>query len=333
MKRLAVIGFGNIAIRHRRNLKRLFPKAQLYAMSATGRIPKEQVSDADHILSSINELIKYDIQLAIVASPASLHLAHSLPLLEAGIPVLIEKPVAMNAEEANKIQAVADLYKTPVAVGYCLRYLPSTREMKKILASGLIGDLYHANIEIGQYLPDWRQNKDYRDSVSASISLGGGALMELSHEFDYAQWLLGDLALEHAILRRTEELDLEVEDSADMFLSTSHKAIVYIHLDFLQRKPHRQCRFVGSKGTLQWDLITNDIHFDSIDGTQTLYSEPDWDKNQMYIAMIDDFIKCIENRSNESISLYEATKSMKLIDQIKQHFPISTVPGELKVKL
>ncbi|WP_335920961.1 Gfo/Idh/MocA family oxidoreductase [Shewanella algae] len=330
MERVAVIGLGNIAIRHRRNLKLLFPNIQLFAMSASGRIPQEPVSDADHLIGSIDAVIANKVQLAIIASPAPFHVSHALPLIQAGIPVLIEKPVAVSIESTQKLQDAASRYRTPVAVGYCLRYLSSALKMKSLLASDKIGHLYHAHVEIGQYLPDWRPSKDYRESVSAKASLGGGALLELSHEFDYTQWLLGDLTLEHAILRQTKELDLEVEDNADLLLSTSKQAIVHMHLDFLQRKAHRQCRFVGSKGALEWDLIGNEIRFVTPQGIQVLYSEPEWDKNQMYTAMLADFVAQINQQPAQCVSLAEAAQSVELIEEIKQRFPITLVSGELK---
>lgn len=325
MERVAVVGLGSIATRHRRNLKQLFPAAKLYAMSASGRIPQESVSDSDNLITSINELIECNVQLVIVASPSTFHVSHAIPLIEARIPVLIEKPVTDKFEDAKALGEVAALYQTPVAVGYCLRYLPSAQKMKKLLASGKLGDLYHTHVEVGQYLPDWRPSKNYRECVSAREDLGGGALLELSHEFDYTQWLLGGLTLEHAILRQTEELGLEVEDSADMLFRTLQSAVVYMHLDFLQRKARRQCRFVGSKGALEWDLIRNEIRFISPQGVQVLYSEPNWDKNQMYTAMVSDFIALIHKQPNQCVSLEEAAQSIAIIEQIKKRSPITAV--------
>ncbi|WP_417884115.1 Gfo/Idh/MocA family protein [Vibrio rumoiensis] len=329
MERIAVIGLGSIATRHRQNLKQLFPTAQLYAMSASGRIPSEIVTGADQVVESIDTLIESNPQFVIIASPAPFHASHAIALIKAGIPVLIEKPVTTNIDDLKSLQDVALQCQVPVAVGYCLRYLSSAIEMKKLIASDTLGHLYHAHIEVGQYLPDWRLGKNYRESVSAKASLGGGALLELSHEFDYSQWLLGELSLEHAILRQTEELGLSVEDSADMMLSTSNKAVVHMHLDFLQREAYRQCRFVGSQGSLEWNLIGNEIYFNSSQGKQTLYSEPKWDKNEMYLAMIRDFIELIHKQPNQCISLAEAAKSVDIIEQIKFRFPIKTVFGDL----
>lgn len=318
MKRVAVVGLGNIATRHRRNLKMLFPEARLYAMSASGRIPTELVPDCDQVVAGLDELVRKQVELVIVASPAPFHAAHAIPLIEAGIPTLIEKPVTVSLSEAEVIQRAIAQYETPVAVGYCLRYLSSAQKLKALLSQNKVGTLYNAFIQIGQYLPDWRPSKDYRDSVSANPKLGGGALLELSHELDYSRWLLGPLTLQHAILRSSKELELEVEDLADITVTTPQGAIGHIHLDFLQRKAHRQCSFIGSAGRLDWDLIRNEICWSSAEGSDVLYSEPEWDKNQMYLNMLRDFIHMIQGKPHQCVELVDATETIQLIQQIKE---------------
>ncbi len=318
MKKVAVIGLGSIATRHRKNLKYMFPNAEILGMSASGRIPTEEISDCDLIVANLDELIKANVEMVIVASPAPFHTLHALPLIEAGIPTLIEKPVTASVASALKIQKAVEKHGTSVAIGYCLRYLPSAQKLKALFSEDKIGKIYNANIEIGQYLPDWRPQKDYRDCVSAQKKLGGGALLELSHEFDYAQWLLGPLTLQHAILRSSEELSLDVEDMVDVVAITNTDAIVNIHLDFLQHKATRKCSFIGSKGRLDWDLISNQLIFTDKTQTVTLYSEPEWDKNQMYIEMIIDFISMIDNKNNNSVKLSEAVNTISFIEEIKQ---------------
>ncbi|SHO57607.1 Gfo/Idh/MocA family protein [Vibrio quintilis] len=322
MERIAVIGLGNIAIRHRQNLKSLYPQSVLYGMSSSGRVPDEAIPHCDQIVSDLQALIDHQVQLVIVASPAPFHARHAIPFIKAGIPVLIEKPVAANAQDAQAIADAVKQYQTPVGVGYCLRYLPSAQRMKQLLLSEKIGHLYNVFIETGQYLPDWRPAKDYRDSVSANAHLGGGALLELSHELDYCQWLLGALEVRHALLRSSEELGLDVEDSADVLSVTEQKAVVNIHLDFLQRKVQRKCRLTGSKGALEWDLIRNEITLSSANGgNDIVYSEPDWDKNQMYLNMLKEFIQRVAEPQNEPEYLAgvdEAVRTVRLIEQIKQ---------------
>ena len=316
--KVAVIGLGNIAIRHRRNLKHLFPNVELLVMSASGRIPKENITDSDKIVTSIEELIEANVDFVVVASPAPFHAEHSIPLIEAGIPVLIEKPVTTTLQDVHLIQKAIKEYDTPVVVGYCLRYLPSAQKLKLLLDENIIGTLYNAHIDIGQYLPDWRPNINYKQSVSANEALGGGALFELSHELDYAQWLLGPLNLQCAILRSSKELALQVEDLVDLLLLSDSGVVTSIHLDFLQRKAHRQCNFIGSEGRLDWDLIQNQLVLSTKEETRVVYSEPTWDKNNMYLEMMIDFIKMIKREAHHCTKINEAALTVDLICQIKK---------------
>ena len=317
MDTIAVIGLGNIANRHRQNLRILFPEAKIIAMSASGR-KSEKVSDCDLIVCDIEQVIEAQVLFAIIASPATFHATHAIPLIQANIPILIEKPVSSSDDDARLLVGMAAEYDVPVAVAYCLRYLPSMQIVKQLLNEQKIGKLYNAYIEIGQYLPDWRPAKDYRESVSANEKLGGGALLELSHELDYTQEILGPLTLEHAILRSSDELQLDVEDNADIILRTRQNAIVNIHLDFLQKKAYRKCRFVGSKGCIEWDLIKNEVLFIDAIQDNIIYSEPGWNKNQMYLTMVVDFVRKIKNNKNQCIVVDSAAETVFLVNQIKQ---------------
>ena len=317
MQKIAVIGLGNITTRHRKNLKTIYPNAVIYAMSASGRIPVDSISNADIIVNSISEIINHKPNMAIVASPATFHARHAVPLIEAGIPVLIEKPLAVEESDTLAIINAVNKYQVPVAVGYCLRYLPSSNYIKTLLEEKLIGKLYNVFVNTGQYLPDWRPDKDYHDSVSASRHLGGGALLELSHEIDYIQWLLGPLKSQYAILQSSEELSLDVEDVVDILAINSEEVVVSIHLDFLQRQAHRKCRFIGSKGSIEWDLLKNEIVLITKENNETLFSEPEWDKNKMYLNMILDFESLILKKPNKCITLIEANNTVSLITEIK----------------
>ncbi|WCE31184.1 Gfo/Idh/MocA family protein [Vibrio sp. SCSIO 43137] len=321
MKKVAVIGLGNIATRHRRNLKQLFPEATLFAMSASGRVPNETVENCDIVATSIEELIDKEVELVIVASPATFHARHAVPLIEAGIPTLIEKPVTADNKDSKILSDTVSKHSTPVAIGYCLRYLPSAKVVKSVLDENKLGCLYNSFVHIGQYLPDWRPSKDYRSSVSANAELGGGALLELSHEVDYSRWLLGTLNLQHALLRSSAELALDVEDMADITLTAEDGSVVQLHLDFMQRTANRHCRFIGSQGCLEWDLIRNEVAYVAGGEEKILYSDPEWDKNQMYLEMIKDFLRLIRGEDNQCVLIDDAAETVALIEQVKQKFP------------
>ena len=89
MQRVAVIGLGNISHRHRRNLKFLYPESKIIAVSAREEVIKELPENVDYLASSIEEVLSLKPQLAVVASPANLHLNHAKRLIEADVPCLI----------------------------------------------------------------------------------------------------------------------------------------------------------------------------------------------------------------------------------------------------
>jgi len=317
MKGAAVIGLGNIADRHRCNLKKLYPGIKIYAMSASGRSINRQISDCDQLVNHIDELL-HVVEMAIIASPATLHAEHALPFMKAGIPVLIEKPVVASTSDAEKLLEASVQLDAVVAVGYCLRYLPSAIILKKILEKEKAGAIFNAFIEIGQFLPDWRTSKNYKKSVSANKFLGGGALLELSHELDYSRWFFGELDVCHAIVRNSNTLNIDVEDIADIVAISNNKTIINIHLDFLQKKAVRKCCFLGTDGRVEWDLINNEVKIISKSEEVIVYSEPKYDKNNMYIDMIRDFDNYIHARKNRCIKLADAVQTIKLVNQIKK---------------
>lgn len=316
MKKIAVIGIGSMGQRHISNIRTMYPDAQIYAVSSSGSLSTATQKNT-HVLSvSLQEAIAFKPDFAIVASPATFHLQHTTVLLAANIPVLIEKPITGNSHEVDELMALVQQTKIPVSVAYCLRYLPAAHIVKKLLEQKKIGTIYNISAHVGQYLPDWRKNKDYRSSVSASKALGGGVLLELSHELDYLQWLVGELQYEHAILRNTKELDLEVEEIADLILTTELGAVCTIHLDFIQKNVQRYCYFIGEKGHLYWNLLENQVSLFLDNKKQIIFDEPEWDKNKMYILMLEEFIDRIEKHDNNN-DLLIAQRTIELIDRIK----------------
>lgn len=317
MKKIAVIGMGNISTRHRKNVKQLFPDAEIIAVSSSGNFPKLPISDADKVLLNIEDAIAAKPDMAIVASPATMHATHAIKLIKSGVPVLVEKPLTASVADAHSILEAARQHSVAVSVGYCLRYMPVIKELKNIIHTGSMGKIYNVFCETGQYLPDWRPSKNYRDSVSVSKSLGGGALLELSHEIDYLHYLFGDLQPVAAVLRSSEELGLEVEDLVDVLALTTENSVVSIHLDFLQKMPRRKIRIVAEKGNMDCDLIINSLKITKHGEEYVVFEDNDFDRNQMYLDMLGDFNRMVAGEEHTTISLAEAQKTVVFVTNVK----------------
>ncbi|HEY5947973.1 MAG TPA: Gfo/Idh/MocA family oxidoreductase, partial [Kofleriaceae bacterium] len=121
-----------------------------------------------------------------------------------------------------------------------------------------LGAIHHVQIACQSYLPEWRPGTNYRESYSARAD-EGGVLRDLIHEIDYAAWLFGWPTAVRAQLGNTGRLGIAAEEWADVSWQAPNAASVSIHLDYLTRPARRVMRAYGEHGTLELDLIKQNV--------------------------------------------------------------------------
>ena len=288
--KILLISLGSIGRRHLKNTRALLPGAHIAVYRQYTKNFQDTPEEANDCFSNIDDALSFNPDAVIIASPASEHIKNAEPFLERNIPLFIEKPLAHQALGLDIFVEKVKKSKSFVMVGYVLRFLPLLPFIKKLILDGSIGDVYTASVEVGQYLPDWRPNSDYRKGVSAQASLGGGAMLELSHEIDYSVWLFGRPNTLQCTYRKLSDLEIDVEDSAHLLLEYPQK-VVSVKLDFLQRVANMALQIVTSKGTLKADLIREEVHFFSPDKSiNTLLKNPVTENgNEIYMRQFDFF--------------------------------------------
>lgn len=314
MNCIGVIGLGSISHRHRQNIRQIFKKATIIVAPSNPLSTKKNIQNYDIYESDFKNLLKHRLDFVIVASPSTFHLNHAEPFIRANIPLLIEKPIAASAKDATALLQLIEQYQSRVAVGYCLRFLPSAIKAREVIQKQMLGSIYNIEINSGSYLPNWRPGIDYKNSVSASQSLGGGALLELSHELDYYQWIFGNLTIDKCYLRSSSELGLGVEDVVDIIGRDSmSNSQVHIHLDFLQKEPIRLLKVLGSKGVMEWNIIDNTVRVRGEKSLQFDYNTYNFE--QIYA---DELIAFSDSDESRIASANESTDLIKLIETIKK---------------
>jgi len=313
-----VVGSGSIARRHIANLRQLLPQADIACVSASGRAIAPGETPATVCFASFDEALAWKSELAVVASPAPLHLDHAAALLETGIAVLIEKPLSDSLSGHEALAARLAPWRDRIEVAYNLRFLSSCRRMRMLLQEQVAGRLHSVHIDLGQYLPDWRPESDYRRNVSANRSLGGGVLLELSHEFDYLTHLFGRFDWVFCVTGQSGLLEIDVEDRADILLTRADGLVAQLHMDFLQRKATRRCKVIGEHGNLLWDLVGNSITLETGSGEKVLFSEPEVDRNAMYLELLRGFIDLAQGRAAPRIAYEDGLAVLTMVDAMRQ---------------
>lgn len=277
-------------------------------------VEDDHLDKDDKVFFDINSALAWGPHVAFVTNPASMHIDSALVLAQRGIHLFIEKPISNSREDVERLIQICERKNLKLMVGYGFRFYEPLMVMNKAIENLEIGKPFTFRAECGQFLPDWRPDKDYRQSTSASSKLGGGAVLELSHELDYARWLMGEIDNVSARLGYSGMLEIDVEDSADILLSFSSGVIGTVHLDMLQRTPYRICRISGSQGTIEWDGLTHSVRIFRAGegGWSGLFSDADLDFNQVYIAEIQHFLDCIEDNRDPMINGADALKTLDL---------------------
>jgi predicted dehydrogenase len=313
-----VIGSGSIARRHIANLKKLYPDSVIACISASGRYLQPDEVGADVTYQEIKDTTQISFQYAIVASPSPFHLEHATELLNRGIPVLIEKPLSNCLSNFHAYREHLIKNQKIIGVAYNLRYLTSAVYLKKLLNQNILGTIYSVLIDVGQYLPDWRPASDYRNNVSAQKKLGGGVLLELSHEIDYLTWLFGPFDNAFCNIRLTGALEIDVEDRVAAILSINNGLIAQLNMDFLQRAPTRVCKIVGESGTLVWNILKNTIELKtSKEQQETIFSDPEYDYNTMYLDQLSNFSK-VGAGGKPEVALEQGLYVLQVIEALRR---------------
>ena len=303
---ILIVGTGNIGRRHYENLRRSSPTTRVLVKSRPTSSMPNWLSAADRI-TELDPSELDGFSGAIIASPAPLHHISASPLLKARVPVLVEKPLADVPVNADTIIDASVRMNTPLMVGYTLRWYEPLQQLKSLVKAGTVGTPVHLSASVGSHLATWRPNMDYRSTVSAQRKLGGGALLELSHEIDYCLWLLGRPESVAALVRRSGVIEGDVEDMVDLQLSFADGIAASIHLDLIDRHPHRRCRVVGTEGTLELNFLTHELWVTCSSGTRCA-TFPNLGLNDMYLrqqkrflAMVDGTVGGTEPAADEAV--------------------------------
>ena len=291
--KILVVGLGAIGRRHLANLLGLESVTEVVVLRRQGS-SCEPIPGVSIVVDSVEKALAEAPTAAIVCSPAAQHAEISLELANSGVALLVEKPLASTPDHAQAIVQACRRVGVPLMVGYNFRHYPPLMAMHDELSSSAIGTMLHLDATVGQYLPDWRPGSDYRRSASARKILGGGALLELSHELDLALWFGGAVSSVTASTARLSALDLDVEDTAEVLLRYATGAMARIHLDMISRNRRRELTIIGSDGTLTWTWENHTVRrYRPEDGWVTVHESQGFDSNLMYVEELSHFLHCV----------------------------------------
>jgi UDP-N-acetylglucosamine 3-dehydrogenase len=243
----AVLGLGMIG-RHHARILQSSPQSRLVGAVDEAGDRHDAVQDPDLLFSSLDELLGAGApDFAVVALPTEEHATAVAQLAEAGVHVLIEKPLAPTVAEGEAIIAACERHGVRAAVGHVERFNPALRELRRRLGQGQLGEVYLvATQRVGPF-PD-----RVRDV---------GVVKDLAtHDLDLVGWL-GGSGIDTVAAQTSHKMGREHEDLV-LITGRLRDGITFnCMVDWLTPTKVRQTRVLGEAGMLVADTLTADLTF------------------------------------------------------------------------
>ncbi len=299
---LLVVGTGNIAIRHIKNIQMISPEKKIYVLKRTNsKIDKFFNNNKINVIHNMNKITSYTKNsLALICSPASLHLNDIKNLASKGFNIFVEKPLLIKQNRVSLLLKKQLDERLLTHVGYNMRFTDRINYIKKQMTKGKITDIKNIYIEVLTDFRKWRKNKNYKDTVSFNKSLGGGVINELSHEVDYMIYLFGKPKSVRVDQHSPNNFIADVELSIIANFKFENNFSVKLYANMISNKNTRICKINTENKEIIINHLTNEV---ITNGSSTNVVEFKDSVNTSYIKQIKYVFNCLEKNIKSIFSI------------------------------
>ena len=318
MTKVLIVGYGSIGNRHLENFLR-FKDIQLTVYTKRNDIQllkKKGIKVSD----SLNECLKENPNIGVIANETSLHVPTAIKLAKAGLDLFLEKPLSNSLKDVEKLHAIVKKKKLITQMGCNLRFHPCIKKIKSLIEQQKIGRIISAQVKSCSYLPDYHPWEDYRKGYAARKDLGGGIILTQIHEIDYMYWFFHEVENVLSMSGKFSDLKITTEDYVSSLLKFKNKIIGELHMDYFQRPNFRSCEIRGTKGEIYWDSDDNRVIIYNMNKKrwQKKLEIKNYKINLSYIEELKHFLKCVKYRKETINNLEQGIVTLKVALAIKK---------------
>lgn len=203
-----------------------------------------------HVVQAIEELVSFDLDLVVVASANIVHAHHAISAINAGIPVVVDKPMGRTLQETQSIVDAASNKKVAVTTFFNRRWDSDSLTIKNVIKSGILGEIHRLDSRFERFRPELNV-ESWRENMSAAD--GGGQLLDLQpHLISTALDWFGPAELVTASVRA---LRGGADDDSVLVLAHASGVNSYLSASAVAGAPGPRVRILGSQGA----LVINDL--------------------------------------------------------------------------
>jgi predicted dehydrogenase len=294
-----IVGYGSIGRRHHHIL------SQINEITQCDVITKQQLVNIKTFTSlQESDLDYYDY--IVIASKTSLHY-EQLSYIEKKVQgkiILVEKPLFSCYKELF-------IQHNKVFVAYNRRFYPILKKIKKLCSKD---KCYYANVITGQYLPQWRETRDYTQSYSAKKDEGGGVLLDLSHELDYLSWIFPAMQILYSYDTKVSDLEIDSDDLC-IVIAKSGETLINMSIDYISKEFQQKITIHLQSSSIYADLQTMQLVQIFKNNTKKKYDFSQYTRNYSFKKMHQSILFGTQKRC---CSYKEGLKVMEYIQNVQE---------------
>ncbi len=320
MTRTLIVGLGSIGRRHLRNLVTLGESDIVLLRSHRATLSDDELTGYSVETDLETALRKHKPEAVIVANPTAQHLGAAVPAARLGCAILLEKPMSDSMVGVDGLQAAVGVGGAKVLVGFQFRFHPVLQRARQVILDGGIGRLMSAHVHFGEYLPAWHPWEDYRQGYAARADLGGGVLLTQCHALDYLPWLTEEPEAVSGFVGKLSDLEVDVDDTAEIVLRLAGGRVGTIHLDYAQQPPSHYVEIEGTHGSVHCDLLAGTMRlYRAEKAAWEDYSVPEgWERNTMFLDEMRHFLAVARGEAEPLCALEDGIRVLELIEAIRR---------------
>lgn len=307
-----VVGCGSIGRRHIQNLRNISSGEILACDLDSKRLDYIKEKHNITVFSDLDQAFSKNPDVVFVCTPPSSHIPIAIKTVKNNAHVFIEKPMSNTLDEIDDLLIAAKKNDLQIFVGYNFRFQKGMQLVKKIIDRDRVGKIISGRAEFGQYLPNWRPWQDYTKSYTTRKDLGGGIILDGSHEIDYMRWLLGDAEQVFCFADKVSNLEVETEDVAEILIKFKKEILCEIHLDFIRKGYSRNCKIIGEKGVVTWDFLNNTVRLYESEKQKWDIKKLSGNPNDMYVDEVKHFLNAIKTGEKPLVDGHDGKKTLEL---------------------
>jgi predicted dehydrogenase len=308
--KVAVIGYGSIGRRHVQNLSKN-DNLEIIVFTQNKNLKKlKKVT----FTNSLNKCLQENPEIAFITNETSKHVNSATKMAKNNCHLFIEKPLSNSIKGLDNLSIEIKKRKLITLIGCNLRFHPCIKKMKQFVSNGKIGKVLSVKTENGSYLPNWHKKEDYSKRYAAKKDLGGEIVLTCIHEIDYLYWIFGQVSEVFSMNGKFSDLNIEVSDLSSNLIRFRNNVQAELHHDYFQQPASRNCKIIGTKGSLYLDLKLNTIKLYNLKYQKwsNILNLPKYDNNLMYEEEIKHFFDCIKYRKETINDVKQGIETLRI---------------------